>query len=90
MKEIFLETRLEASPSRIWAEVNRPQLLRYVARPLVMVKPHDPSAVAERWHSRVYVVGLYLFGVLPFGRQVIGLSRPVAARRAGRAAISAG
>ena len=71
-----LSTFLDAPPEKVWEEVNRPALLRYVARPLLAFEPTDPPAFPERWEEREYRVRMKQFGVVPVGWQVIGIERP--------------
>ncbi len=56
-------------------EVNRPELLSYVSRPLIAFEPIAPSTFPGRWEEREYSVRMKLFGVVPIGRQVIGIER---------------
>jgi hypothetical protein len=66
---------LPCSPRRCFAEAESPRLLRYVSRPLVCFVAIDPPAFPERWEERNYRVGLRILGWIPFGSQVIGISR---------------
>ncbi len=66
---------LPCSPRRCFAEVETPRLLRYVSSPVVRFVAIDPPAFPERWEDGNYRVGLRIFGWIPLGSQVIGISR---------------
>ena len=66
---------LPCSPQRCFAEVETPQLLRYVSSPLVHFVAIDPPVLPERWADAKYRVGLWILGWIPFGSQVIQISR---------------
>ena len=76
MALIELSTLLDAPPERVWEEVNRPALLRFVTRPLVTFEPLDPPAFPERWEEREYRVRVRQFGAAPLGWQVVRIERP--------------
>lgn len=69
-------TVLDAPSERVWKEVNRPDLLRYVAWPLLTFEPVEPAAFPERWAEREYRIRMRAFGLVPLGWQVIGIERP--------------
>jgi len=71
--------RLPASPERVWREVQRSDLLMYVAAPLIRFQPIDPPSLPEIWSEGRYQVEMRLFGLLPLGRQWIVISHPEAA-----------
>ena len=76
MAVVELSTVLDAPPERVWEEVNRPALLRFVAHPFVWFDPLDPPAFPERWEEREYRVRVRQLGVIPLGWQVIRIERP--------------
>ncbi len=57
--------------ARAVAEVKRPRLLAYIARPLVFFLPLDSAPLPEVWHEQIYWFRLRLFGFLPFGKQAV-------------------
>jgi hypothetical protein len=67
-------TVLPCSPEQCIDEIGTTRLLRYVARPLVVFEALDPPALPGRWEQRRYEVRLWIFGVVPLGRQTIDLS----------------
>ena len=71
-----LSTILDAPLERVWQEVNRPELLRYVAAPLLTFTPVEPARFPEVWEEREYVTRIRQFGILPLGLQVIHIERP--------------
>ncbi|MEM1379255.1 MAG: hypothetical protein AAGH41_01385 [Pseudomonadota bacterium] len=76
MQEIVVSTHLPASPDAVWDAAQTTRLLRYVSRPLLHFAPIRPPIWPERWPEGEHLAGLRLFGVLPIGRQVIGISFP--------------
>lgn len=85
-----LSTILACPADRVWAEVLRPRLLDYVARPVLRFSPVDPPEFPEVWRSGEYVVAMHLFGVVPLGTQTIGISFPPPVRATERALHDAG
>lgn len=75
-REIVLSTRLAAPIETIWAQVRRSAVLRWVSRGRLGFVPIDPPELPETWAEGEYLVALRAFGVLPLGRQVIGIEFP--------------
>ena len=50
-------------------------MLCYVSSPLVRFIAIDPSELPEKWADAKYRVGLWILGSIPFGSQVIDISR---------------
>ena len=71
---IELSCNLPCAPERCFAKVLTPRLLRYVSSPLVTFKAIDPPALPDQWSEAKYLVGIRLFGWIPFGRQTIRIS----------------
>jgi len=78
MPIVEISTRFEASPDQVWEALQKPRLLQFVARPILHFTPIDPPQFPERWTPRDYTVRMWFLGVLPVGRQIIGLSHPPA------------
>ena len=76
MALVELSTLLDAPPERVWAEVNRPALLHFVAHPFIAFDPLDPPTFPERWEEREYRVRVRPFGAIPLGWQVVRIERP--------------
>jgi len=74
--EIALATVLDCPLEAAWRALRTPRLLRHVAAPLVVFEPIEPPALPEAWAPGDYAVRLRLFGLVPFGRQTIGLELP--------------
>ncbi len=72
---VVLTTRLAAPPDRVWDEVQTPRLLENVAAPLVQFRAVNPPHFPATWSDETYEVRMMLFGWLPFGRQLIRISR---------------
>ena len=76
MREIVLSCHLAAPMDRIWAEVQRPELLHFVAHPLLRFRPVRPDRFPSRWEKGDYVVSMLWRGIVPLGRQTIRISQP--------------
>jgi hypothetical protein len=68
------ETVLNASADAVWQSLWRPATLIAVSAPLLRFRPVDPPSLPEVWHPGEARVTLWLFGVIPLGRQVISVS----------------
>lgn len=68
-----MTTRLAAPADRVWAELQRPRLLHYVAAGRLQFVPVEPPAFPERWREGEYRVALRGLGRLPLGEQVISI-----------------
>ncbi len=78
MREIVRSCYLNAPLDRIWAEVRKPALLFFVARPMVEIRPVRPDPFPEAWEVGDYIVNMVWRGVIPLGRQTIRISYPEA------------
>lgn len=78
MRTVLLETYLNAPADRVWEAVNTPRLLAYAAWPILRFAPVTPKSFPDRWADGAYVVRLWFLGILPIGKQVVDVSRPVA------------
>ena len=76
MTTVTLRTRLPAPADLVWAGVNTPRVLAEVSKPLIDFRPIDPPVWPDTWPDGEALAAMRLFGVLPIGRQVIGISRP--------------
>lgn len=72
--KLTVTTLLDAAPERVWDEVQRPDLLEYVAAPVIEFDPVDSESFPERWDEGDYRAAMRLFGVLPLGEQTIRIS----------------
>ncbi|WP_152612992.1 hypothetical protein [Tateyamaria sp. ANG-S1] len=61
---------------RVWAEVQKPELLHFVAHPILKFHPVNPDQFPPRWHQGDYVVSMFWRGICPIGRQTISISHP--------------
>lgn len=73
---VEIATLLDAPPDRVWAEVQRPALLMFVAAPMVRFRPVDPPTLPEVWADGPHLLAMSLRGVVPLGVQTIDISRP--------------
>jgi hypothetical protein len=70
---VIVRTMIDAPAEEVWARLRTSALLRHVAAPLLRFKPLSPPTLPEVWTEGDYVVGMYAFGVLPLGKQRIGI-----------------
>ena len=73
---IEMATHLDAPPYRVWEELKKPRLLLFVSLPMIRFTPVKPEELPERWKEGDYVLRMTFYGVVPFGRQVVGISLP--------------
>ena len=76
MREVVLKTYLEAPADKVWEELSKPQLLTFVAHPLMKFEPLEPPEFPARWEQRDYIVSMRFYGIIPVGRQTIRISWP--------------
>lgn len=69
-REIILDRPAEV----VWGAVLRPATFQFVGRPVVEFKPVDTGGFPDRWVAGDYRARMYLFGVIPMGKQRIGIS----------------
>jgi hypothetical protein len=70
---VELTSTFNASAERVWAEVQTSRLLMHVAAPLVVFTPEGGTVLPEVWTPGRYRVWMWLFGILPMGRQWVGI-----------------
>jgi len=77
MAQFETSTTLAAPIDAVWEALQRPATLVYVSRGWLSFRPVDPPTLPERWpqDGGDFEVALTAFGILPIGRQVIGMSR---------------
>jgi hypothetical protein len=73
---VDISTVLECSLDEAVNHVKTPQLLEFVAAPLVRFVPVSPPLFPDAWSEGEYTVALRLFGIVPFGKQAIVISMP--------------
>ncbi|MAT42710.1 MAG: hypothetical protein CL609_10235 [Anaerolineaceae bacterium] len=75
----ILTTFLDCSKERVWQEVQTVRLLAYIAAPMVIFEPLQPTRFPEIWGEACYQVRMKIFGRFSFGRHWIVISKPLAA-----------
>jgi len=73
MPTIELTTHLKAAPEMVSTEIMRPALLLHVSAPILRFKPVEPPVLPERWSDGEYRLSMRFLGILPLGRQIVGL-----------------
>lgn len=72
--KVVVETVLPMATQDVLARLRTPELLRFVAAPLVQFTPLDPPQFPSKWTEGEYLVATRLFGLVPLGRQTIAIS----------------
>lgn len=75
---VRIETVLDCSAERAFAEASKPSLLLHVAAPIIRFRPLQPATFPARWTEGRQLVALHLFGLLPIGTQWVGIEYPAA------------
>jgi len=73
---VELTTHLPCDPKQVIEQVKTSRLLRYVAAPLIVFKPISYSGFPTEWHEGTHWVKLFLWGIIPMGKQAIVISYP--------------
>ncbi len=78
MAQFAISTTLPAPVERVWALLQRPETLVYVSRGWLGFRPIDPPQLPDTWppEGGDFTVRLLGLGVLPLGRQVLGVRFP--------------
>lgn len=76
MKTVEISTHLNAPVDQVWSEVNKPQLLMFVAHPVLHFIPIEPERLPDRWADGDYIFKLRWHNIVPLGKLVISISRP--------------
>lgn len=77
MARLELTTTLPAPITQVWEALQRPATLLWVSRGWLGFHPVDPPALPARWPEEGdFTVTLTAFGMIPIGRQVLGIRRP--------------
>ena len=68
-----LSSRLQAPAEDVWHHLQSPGLMQHVAAPLLEFRALPGSPLPDPWMEGDFQVSLRLFGVLPLGRQTVGI-----------------
>ncbi len=71
-----VSTYLPCKPEQAISHMRTTRLFRYVAAPLIKVRPSGPAELPEVFSEGTYWVSTYLFGFIPFGKQAMVVSFP--------------
>jgi ligand-binding SRPBCC domain-containing protein len=69
--KVSISTIIALPPEEVWQRVQTPQLLQHIAAPLIHFTIIDPPALSLFADGDRFLVGLKIFGVLPYGKQWI-------------------
>lgn len=71
-----IATRIEASISRMWPELQRTDSLLHVASPILLFRPQAGHQLPGEWQAgNTYALGLYAFHILPLGKHFIHVNK---------------
>lgn len=73
---IDLHTYLPCTADEAVRQVKKTKLLLHIAAPIIHFVPQHPPTLSQYWQPGHYVFSMYLFGILPLGRQNIVISNP--------------
>ncbi|MEO1040714.1 MAG: hypothetical protein AAFX52_00345 [Pseudomonadota bacterium] len=73
---VVVTALFDASSDDVWHAATASSTLHHVAAPMVLFEPVNPPSLPARWEDGDYLCALRLFGFLPIGQQVIGISYP--------------
>jgi len=76
MQTVTVRNQFAIHPDELWHEIQKTRLLLHVARPILKIRPLDPSKLPEFWEEKDYEVSLCLGGVFPIGRQTLSITWP--------------
>ncbi|MEO1251918.1 MAG: hypothetical protein AAFW81_06190 [Pseudomonadota bacterium] len=71
-----LTTEFACCVDRVWNEVHRPELLQWIAAPILRFTPVEPRRWPNRWTPGRYRARLWAFGFVPLGGQWVGIEYP--------------
>ena len=71
---VELSTELPVDATKAWREVQKPELLEYVTRPILRFRFLSPPGA--RWQPGRHSAQIGLLGIIPLGRQTIGVEFP--------------
>ena len=74
--QVDISTNLPCKLDDVIKHVKSSRLLLYIAKPLVSFVPITPSQLPKVWKEGTYWVSLYLYCIIPFGKQAVVISYP--------------
>lgn len=69
--KLNLKTKMDCSANRMFESVKRTSNFFEITKPLVKFVPQQ--FLGEQWEEKEYLMEMYLFGVIPLGRQTIDI-----------------
>lgn len=75
--KVRVETQLDAPIDDVWRALQTPRLLKHVASPLIIFRLVGGGAFPDAFADGRVQVWMWMFGIVPFGRQWIDVSRPM-------------
>lgn len=76
MTQFSLSTYLDLPLEKVADLVKQPSTLFYVAKPFLVFRPIKGQDQPSRWQEGTYWFYLYLWGMLPMGKQAVVISYP--------------
>ena len=75
-RTLEISTVLDCPTETAWHHARTSRLLHYVTHPLIRFRPKHENGFPAFWTEGDYDASMWLFGVLPLGRQTIGIRYP--------------
>ncbi|RED11261.1 hypothetical protein [Pontivivens insulae] len=76
MSRFELSSTFATSPERVWANLKRTALLRYICAPRVTFRIMEPTSWPEEWEERDYRMAARFYGMMPSGVQSFRVEYP--------------
>jgi len=76
MMQVRVTTYLAATPPAVCDHVTTSRLLIYVSGGILSMQAVDPPELPAHWKKGKYLVRMRLFGLIPIGKQYIGIENP--------------
>ena len=72
---VLLKLTLDCEAETAWQRIQQPAMLQAVSAPIMKVRSLEDEGFSETWTDAPHRVELRLFGLVPFGKQLIKVSR---------------
>lgn len=72
---IIISTNLPMPIEWVWSKIETPNLLEYVASPILKFEPLEPQQFPSIWGESIYQVNVFFLNIIPLGRQSIVISK---------------
>ena len=74
---VLLKLTLDCEPETAWQRIQQPAMLQAVSAPIMTVYSLEPDGFRAEWTDSPHRIALRLFGLIPFGKQLVLVSRRI-------------